>query len=302
PEFLFDATSPPPIAAAIERGLTDEAFRARLLAASGRPPTTCTAGAAATVYVYERVLAGELLPPQSSPLPRVRAAAAGATGSRRARVAVVAPLPSSGDAGDWNAALITELANDPDLEVSAFVERPDGTAERATAPVAPSGVAAAPLAGLEPAEGAHGPFDAVVYCLADDEHHTGSLGLLRRRRDGIVVTRSAHLATLYSAAARAGALPEGLHCTIAEAYGDAVIPGAGAHGTIDAGEARRLGVLLIRDVVAHSRRVLVTDPTEAALARLDAGRDCRDRIDAVDDDPAALVRALKSLVGQGATV
>ncbi|MCA1846643.1 MAG: glycosyltransferase family 4 protein, partial [Actinobacteria bacterium] len=40
PEFLFDATSPPPIAAAIERGLTDEAFRARLLAASGRPPTT----------------------------------------------------------------------------------------------------------------------------------------------------------------------------------------------------------------------------------------------------------------------
>jgi glycosyltransferase involved in cell wall biosynthesis len=292
PEFLFDATSPPPIAAAIERGLTDESFRAELLAASGRPPTTWTEVASATVAVYDRVLAGELLPPESTS-PRGRAAI-GRLNS--CRVAVVAPLPPAGPTATWNAALITELANDPDLDVSAFVERPDGTVERPLSPVAPAGVNAAPLAGLEPAEGLRGPFDAVVYCLADDEHHTGSLALLRRRRDGIVVTRSAHLATLYSAAARAGALPEGLQETIAGAYGDAVVPGTGAHGTIDAAEARRLGVLLIRDVVAHARRVLVTDPSETALARLDAGRRGRDRIDGVDDDPAAVARALKPLL------
>jgi len=298
PEALFDATAPPPIAEAIERGLTDEAFRTRLLARSGRPPTTWTEVASATVAVYERVLAGELSPPPASPPPgRAARPGSGADGHRQARVAVVAPLPpAAGAAGEWNAELITELARDPGLAVFAFAERPRGTEQRPDPPVAPPGATAVPLAALEPVETLQEPFDIVIYCLADDEHHTGSLAALRRRGDGIVVSRSAHLAGLYASAARSGALDENLQQSIRRTYGDAILPAAGAHDTIDAAEARRLGVLMIRDVATHARRLLITDPTEFALARLDAGSGRRDRIEAVGDTPADVARAVRQLV------
>src|SRR5947208_453590 len=62
-EALFDPTSPAPIAAAIERGLTDDGLRRRLLAAAGRAPTSWAEVAGATMAVYERVLSGDLAPP-----------------------------------------------------------------------------------------------------------------------------------------------------------------------------------------------------------------------------------------------
>src|SRR2546425_537997 len=54
PEALFDPTDPGPIAAAIERGLTDEGLRRRILSAAGRAPTTWAEVATATMDVYDR--------------------------------------------------------------------------------------------------------------------------------------------------------------------------------------------------------------------------------------------------------
>jgi hypothetical protein len=149
-----------------------------------------------------------------------------------------------------------------------------------------------PLAALETVEGLNGAFDAVIYVVADDADHTGCLAALRRRSDGVVVTRSATLAGLYDNAARSGGLPDGLARTIATTYGDAVNPGVGAHDTLPAGEASRLGLALVRDVLARCRRLVVTRPSDAALADLDALPADRAKIRLAGEDPATVVEAL----------
>ena len=172
PEALFDPSDPEPIAAAIERGLTDEGLRSRLLAASGRAPTSWAEVATATMDVYSLVLDGALPPPGG--LARRPAQA-------RRRLAFAGPLPpDGGPVADWNLQLLEALAGRADLDVEAFADRP-AYADRKLRPIsAPSGVPVHPLASLEAVEGVRGSFDNVVYSLADDEHHTGCLAALRR--------------------------------------------------------------------------------------------------------------------------
>ena len=69
PEALFDATRPEAMAAAIERGLTDDGLRHRLLAAAGNAPTSWEDVASATLEVYARVLNGDLTPPAGPAAP-----------------------------------------------------------------------------------------------------------------------------------------------------------------------------------------------------------------------------------------
>ena len=336
PEALFDAGRPEAMAAAIERGLTDNAFRQRLLAAAGRAPSSWDDVAHATLDVYARILAGELAPPAPTGVHLRRTGVA----KERRRVAFAAALPPDGsEAGAWNSAVLAALAARPDLDVQAFADRPLGAdieraafadrrredieraafADRrssgpggvlqerrnggssggrpARRPLAdPAGVPVHPLAALEAVEGLHGRFDAVVYVVADDADHTGCLAALRRRRDGVVVTHSAMLSELYGHAARSGGLADGLEGTIRSAYGDGVHPGVGAGGAIPRAEARRLGILLTRDVLAHCHRLLVTGETDAALADLDAAPGDRARIQLVGPDPAAVADALYEFV------
>ncbi|MGH9008475.1 MAG: glycosyltransferase family 4 protein, partial [Acidimicrobiia bacterium] len=185
PEALFDADRPEAMAAAIERGLTDDAFRQRLLAAAGRAPSSWDDVAHATLEVYERILAGDLAPPSPTGVPVQRTD----TPDERRRVAFAAALPpDDGEAGVWNGAVLAALAARPDLDVHAFADRrPGGTIESAAfdgrsgrprprrALSAPAGVPVHPLAALEAVEGLDGRFDAVIYVVADDEHHTGCL-------------------------------------------------------------------------------------------------------------------------------
>src|SRR5437763_1195793 len=297
PEALFDATDPAPMAAAIERGLTDDAFRARLLAAAGRAPSSWEDVARTTLEVYDRILTGDLPPPAVVRAPR------------RRRVAFAAALPpDGGDAGEWSSEVLAALAARPDLEVHGFADRRPGGEFEATAfagrPPArrlngPAGVTVHPLAALEALEGLVGRFDAVVYLVADDADHTGCLAALRRRRDGVVVARDVELAGRYGHAARSGAVADGLAGTIGAAYGEAVQPGVGAHGALPAGEARRRGLLLTRDVLAHCRRLLVTGPSQAALADPEAAPADRGKILAAGPDPAAVADAVYGLVVAG---
>ena len=292
-EALFDATRPEAMAAAIERGLTDDAFRQRLFAAAGRAPSSWEDVAHATLEVYDRILAGGLTPPVTPSRP--------ASVPPARRVAFVAALPpDGGETGVWNRAVLAALATRPGLAVQAFADR-RADHDRQTRRLTPlDGVVVHPLAALEAVEGLEGRFDAVVYVVADDAAHTGSLAALRRRRDGVVVAHEATLSDLYGHAARSGALPDGLAGTIRSAYGEGVHPGVGAHHALPRPEARRLGILLTRDVLRHCRRLLVVREADAALADLDAAPPDRARIQRCDADPAAVADALYELVSAGA--
>ena len=299
PDALFDASDPAPIAAAIERGLTDDAFRQRLLAAAGRAPSSWDDVAHATLEVYDRILAGDLTPPLGTGAHLRRTAVE----KERRRVAFAAALPpDGGKAGEWNSAVLAALAARPDLDVHAFADRPlgseletaafaNGRPRRPLSAPAPF-VPVHPLAALESVEGLDGRFDAIVYVIADDAGHTGCLAALRRRQDGVVVAGSAALDRLYEHAARSGALPDGLGGTITGAYGEAVLPGVGAHDRLPAGEARRLGIAMTRDVLAHCRCLVTTRPSDATLIDLDARPADREKIRQAGEDPAAVADAL----------
>ena len=300
PEALFDPTDPALIAAAIERGLTDEAFRQRLRAAAGRPPSTWKQVAAATMDVYRSVLDGALLPPGGDRR-RGSAASPGANAStlptRRRRLAVAGPFPpDGGEFGRWTFEFVQALAGRPDLEVTAFADHPFEAERKLRTIEGPRAVTVHPLGALDAVEGLRGRFDTVVYTLADDAHHTGCLAALRRRKDGIVIAHCAMLSGLYGEAARSGALAGGLQRTIRGVYGDGVHPGVGTHDQLTQAEAQRLGIFLIRDVLAHCRSLLVTGPVDRALADLDALREDRSKIGLTAGEPIAAAATVYNLV------
>ncbi|MCA1842983.1 MAG: glycosyltransferase family 4 protein, partial [Actinobacteria bacterium] len=152
PEALFDPNDPDAIAAAVTRGLTDAAFRARRLAAAGRPPSTWAEVAGAVVDAHRRLADGTSAPRNRAPLP--------ARPGRR--VAFVGALPpDGGQTGGRNARLVEALGER--LEVRAFADRPVDAPHQLRKLETLGGAPVSPLAALEAAEGARGPFDAVVY-------------------------------------------------------------------------------------------------------------------------------------------
>ena len=290
-EALFDPADPDAIAAAITRGLTDEAFRSRLLAAAGRRPSTWADVAARTLEAWQRVLSGDLAAPRR-PEPAAR---------RSMRLAVAAALPPDGGSrATQNRALLEALAGYRDVDVHAFTDRPAGAGRDAPKIDVPAGVAVHPLGSLEAVERVEGPFDGVVYVLADDEHHCGTLAALRRRRDGVAVAHDAYLSELYGHAERSGALHEGIGQVVRAAYGALVASGFDADRPLDPGEARRLGILFGRDAVAASRRYVVT-PGIAGLVRLDAAERDRSKV-VVADGPAATADEIYRFFAGGADV
>jgi hypothetical protein len=202
--------------------------------------------------------------------------------------------PDGGRTGERNARLVEELARG--LDVRAFADRPVDAPHQERKLEAPPGAPVSPLAALEAAEGIGGPFTAVVYALADDSGATGTLNVLRRRADGIVVAWDASLAELYGAADRAGALPEGLRGVIGATYGALVLSGVGAAPVLPTPEARRLGLIFARDVLRHCRHLVVPDDAKATVADLDARPVDRPKVRAVDDDIASVAAAVYELV------
>jgi hypothetical protein len=291
PEALFDPTDPQRIAAAVERGLTDEELRRRLIAAAGLAPTSWAEAAAETVAVYDRVLAGELARPARGAPGATRPAA------RRPRVALVGPLPpDAGAVGKWNVRLLEELAARGDLDLNAFADRPADAARELRRLQSLPGITVRPLASLEAVERLGDSFDAVLYSLADDRDHTGSLAALRRRNDGFVIAHDVDLSDLYGEAARSGAIAEGFRGVIRSTYGPEVLRGAGYPDTLSKGDARRFGIFFARDVLSHCRRLLVQSPADAALADLDAAPADRPKVHLTGPDPESVAAAVHELV------
>lgn len=269
PESLFDPEDTVSMATAIERGLTDGGLRDRLLGAAGKPPSTWADVATRTVEVYDSVLTGRGTTGRPRPLrPRVEPRA----GPPRRRIAVA--TAATGVTAERDVALAADLAAhaevhlfldpalSPGLRLAAhpgrLPERVDGV---------PDGVRVHPVANLRVVEALAGPFDEVVYCLADDENHTGCLAALFRR-PGVVLAHDVRFPRLYTAAAAGGALPQDLHRTLATMYGEAVPPRLGADGTMTHDDAVRAGALMVGEVLAASTRFVTTSARDADVVRL----------------------------------
>ena len=247
-EARFDPADVGAVARAVERGLTDQGLRERLLDRARRPPTTWRDVAERTAAVYEELLARRPPPP-----PR-----------RRPLVAFVSPLPPQRTGvAQFSFRLLEELR--PLCEVDAF-------ADSATEPVrAPEGIAVHPVDRLGRVEACRGGYDRVLYSLGNSEFHGGALAALRRR-PGLVLAHEVRLAGLYALAAHRGdAVPGGFHAAVQRMYGGRVPGDLGRDGRIEPEEADRFGVLMVKEVLGLAERFLVMSRVAADLARLDAG-------------------------------
>ena len=248
-EARFDATSPRAMAAAIHRGLTDEAHRRRILDdAADRPVRTWDDVADETLAAYDAV-----------PVRSRR--------SRRGpfRVAFVSPLPPQpGGVAAYSARLLTALRRR--CVVDAFVDGPPHQRENVLAAVAGGARA---LATLERLEALHGRYDAVVYNLGNSEFHTGALAMLGRR-PGVVLAHDVRLTNLYRFAPwqHPDAAPGGFEASLRRMYGD----------DASAADVDRWDLLMARDAIAASTRFATTSTFAADLARLDARPEHRHRV------------------------
>ena len=178
-EARFDATSPSAIATAIQRGLTDEAHRRRILDhAAARPRRTWDDVADETVAAYDRIRF-RARTPKRAPTPGAR------------RWAFVSPLPPQpGGVAVYSERLLAALRRRGDVAVDAYVDGPPHQRDAILA------ADARPLAALERMEAAEGRYDTVVYNIGNSEFHTGALALLLRR-PGVVLAHDVRLTNLY---------------------------------------------------------------------------------------------------------
>ncbi|HWL42904.1 MAG TPA: glycosyltransferase [Ilumatobacter sp.] len=156
PDARFNPYVVDDMATLLERALTDDAFRA-VLAAAPDPGFTYELAADRTVAVYSRV----------------RAEALAVAAARRPRIAVVTLLPPSpSGVADHSAALLDELSARTD--VTCFVDDDVAplTAAQVAYPVRRLGL-------LEPLVRG-GAFDAVLYCMGNNELHRPFLDVLAR--------------------------------------------------------------------------------------------------------------------------
>lgn len=257
-EALFEPRDTVAMASAMERALTDDDFRRRLLATAGqKPPTTWAEVADATVAAYDEVLSRR--PPAR---PR-----------RRPRLAFVSPLPPqrTGVAG-FSYRLLEALRRRDGLAVDAFADSATMAVE------APDGIDVYDVDALDRIEAWRGGYDGVVYSIGNSEFHAGALAALRRR-PGVVLTHEARLTGLYAlAATRADAVPGGFHAALQAMYAGAVPEDLGQSGWVEPDEADCFGVAMAKEVVALADRVLVMSRIGAELIRLDAGPVYADRV------------------------
>ncbi|HUP87704.1 MAG TPA: glycosyltransferase [Acidimicrobiales bacterium] len=269
-EARFDASSPPRMSEAIARGLTDDAYRRRILAvASERPDRTWDDVAAETLAAYPP---GVARPRRPDP---------------RLRLAFVSPLPPQpGGVATYSARLLGALRARDDLQVEAFVDGPPHHRAEVLA------ADARPLAALDRTEALGGRYDAVVYSLGNSEFHTGALAQLVRR-PGIVLAHDVRLTNLHRFAAwqHPEATPGGFAATLHRMYEGRLPAELGRSGGLTDAEVDRWGLLMARDVIAASTRFVTTSDFAADLARLDARPEHRHRITTIpfpiSDSPSA---------------
>ncbi|MFV0525093.1 MAG: glycosyltransferase [Acidimicrobiales bacterium] len=255
PEARFDPSSPASIAAAYERGLTDEGFRRRLV--DQVPPNySWDDSAARTIPVIERLYAETVGRPAGLPRPRL---------------AVVTPLPPQGSGiATYAARLLAHLPRFADVTV--FTDTDAGDDGEPDAHPIPD-VEIQTVDRFEAVTQGGGAFDQVIYFMGNSQFHVGALELLRSH-PGVVLFHEARLTNLYNHLWRrdpdrlAGETVGG---HLAEWYPDRYQPWIEELDTIEAPLAQRFGILMAREVTAAATSVLVHSHYAASLLDIDTG-------------------------------
>ncbi|HEX4863773.1 MAG TPA: glycosyltransferase, partial [Acidimicrobiales bacterium] len=246
PNATFDPCSTEAITKALERGLSDRAFREELIEWARNHRHSWEDVGRAAVGVYERVLS----------LPETR------RWRQHPVVAVVSPLPPARTGvADYTERLVGAFSNVADVDV--FVDG-DG--------------ASGPKPGYLPVhDRLIGGYDERVLALGNSEFHAGALKLLRvNRLDAVVQAHDARLNGLYLHGEARGAVPEGLRAALTGMYPE-------MKPEIDEAEqpsrvAEQHGLLVAKEVVALAREVLVTSEQAAEMMRADADPADRDKV------------------------
>lgn len=261
PKARFDPLDPAEMASTIERCLSDKALRERVLADASTAVASWDDVAGRTASVLDRLSSRTSRPAR-----------------RRRRVAVVSPFPPvpSGVAG-YSAKLVEAMRReDPATEIDCFA---DGLSP-GMAPDPFDGAVPCPADSFEVVDHLAGGYDRVLYVLGNSQFHGRALAALRRR-PGVVLCHDVRLSGLLSLSQDIpGAVPGGLRGAIERAY-PSLPQHLGADGWIHEVDRDRYGLLLAREVLAHTDRLLVTSHAAKDLAKLDAGPELASRIGVV---------------------
>ena len=255
PGATFDPYSEDAIAAAVTRPLVDQDYRSQLVEWSARPRMTWADVAERAVETYSR-LAFESTVGFSSGGDRSR---------RRRTLAVVTPWPpAASGVAVYSARLVEEMSRHVDVEV--FVEGdelPEASGDDGR-------IVKHPARSFSAIEATRGGYDAVLVCIGNSEFHTVGLSLIRERRlQPVTLVHEIRLTELYCHAAARGEIPERILGALTSMYG-ALPPGLVHDEWIRPEVAERHGILMAREIIACSRRVIVTSEFAARLARTDA--------------------------------
>jgi glycosyltransferase involved in cell wall biosynthesis len=245
-EARFNPYDAAAITAALERALTDDAFRAGLRR-DERPSWRHVA--ARTAEVYEDLRSRR----------RTR---------HRPRLALVSPLPPQpSGVADASYRLLEALSER--CEIDAFADGYEVGEPREVR--VPAGVKVASATSFDRCQRARGGYDRVIYCLGNSEYHGGALALLRNW-PGVVIAHDLRLSGLYAWAARKrqDAVQSTFHETLQAMYGNRIPDSIGEHGWLDLDDADLYGLFMAKDVLTWSERFLVHSHFAAQLARLEA--------------------------------
>lgn len=263
PESTFDPYESGAIAAAIERGLTDDEFRARLIAAG-----------AASVEVHDWRRVADATIAAYDALGQRSVARRRTHVRERPRLALVGPFsPAASGVAEYNTRLVAPLSEQVDLtcfvEVPEGVERPD-LGEVDQMPVAALGTVVHPT-----------DFDAVVYTIGNSVFHHRTAALAEQF-GGVVWLHDVSLAGLYLSEARTHRHPEEvMRERLVTAYGDRTPMRLRGNEILDPPAYIDGGVRLSSILARRARRVIVSSRLAARLLSTDLGP--------LDEDPPITV-------------
>ena len=254
PGATFDPCSEDAIAAAVTRPLVDHDYRTQLVEWSARPRMTWADVAERAVETYSELAFDST----------VGFSGGGDSSRRRRTLAVVTPWPpAASGVAVYSARLVEEMSRHVDVEV--FVEGDE-------LPEASGGdgrIVKHPARSFSAIEAARGGYDAVLVCIGNSEFHTVGLSLIRERRlQPVTLVHDIRLTELYCHAAARGEVPERILGALTSMYG-ALPPGLVRDEWIRPEVAERHGILMAREIIACSRRAIVTSEFAARLARTD---------------------------------
>ncbi len=252
PHATFDPTDRDDIARAIQRGLTDQDFRERLLQWSARPRPSWVDVADRTAEVYRTIN-------RDPSRPGRRPAAAWRP---RPLMALISPWPPAATGvATYSQRLARALVATGRVDVDLFIDGDQPSDQEPT-----GGFDAYPAWALPHVSATRGGYDVVVACIGNSEHHTTALRLLRLDRiRAVILAHEVRLNGLYRHGSARGAVPEGNAAVLADMYPDFSDDWL-IDGWLQPAQAEAHGVLMCRELVGLSDLFVVTSAFAAEQA------------------------------------